>query len=567
MTVEKHDLSVTAANPAGVSATEEDPTSDDWKPQGWRFWLILMSLCLIVFVATLDGSIIIIALPLISRELEAAGDYIWIANSFMLAQTVIQPLCAQLCNIFGRRNPVLISIILFALGSGIAGGANTTATIIAGRTIQGLGSGGILLLVELIICDLVPLRHRGTYLGIVLSGGAFGAILGPVVGGALATANWRWIFWMNLPICAVILPAIAVLLRVQYTKELSLTRALSRIDWIGSFIFIGSSCAILLGLVFGGSEYPWSSWRVVLPLVLGFLGGVGFYFYGGSHLCLEPSVPPHIFRNRTSVAGFYLVFVSSVTLQWACLFWPIYFQGVRWTTPLRSGLDFIPFEAFLIVTAIISGGLLTKFGVYRPLHFLGFALSMLGPGLNTILSRHTRTPVWVVYQAIHACGQALLTPTILPAILASLSETDVAAATGVYSFLRSFGWVWGLTLPGVVFDSRFDHASTRISSKEVQRMLQNGGAYEAAGSEYVKSLPLAIQDQVVETYLGALRVVWIVGVALAGSGLLVVLAEKHIPLRQELSTQYGLEMKAEKDGGGLRESTNLRGTGTMEEGK
>jgi hypothetical protein len=209
---------------------------------------------------------------------------------------------------------------------------------------------------------------------------------------------------MNLPICAVILPAIAVLLRVQYTKELSLTRALSRVDWIGSFIFIGSSCAILLGLVFGGPEYPWSSWRVVLPLVLGFLGGVGFYFYEGSHFCVEPSVSPHIFRNRTSVAGFYLVFVSSVTLQWACLFWPIYFQGVRWTTPLRSGLDFIPFEAFLIVTAIIAGGLLTKFGVYRPLHFLGFALSMLGPGLNTILSRHTRTPVWVVYQAIHACG-------------------------------------------------------------------------------------------------------------------------------------------------------------------
>lgn len=441
---------------------------------------------------------------------------------------------------------MLVSIAIFALGSGLAGGATTTSMMIAGRTVQGLGSGSILMLVELVICDLVPLRQRGTYLGIVMSGGAFGAVLGPVVGGALATTNWRWIFYMNLPICAVIFPAIAWLLRVQYTKEPTWARALTRIDWIGSFIFISSSCAIMLGLVFGGSEYPWSSWRVILPLVLGFFGGIGFFFYEGSTFCKEPSVPPRIFTNRTSVSGFYIIFISSVTLQWVCLFWPIYFQGVRWTSPLRSGINFIPFQVFLIVIAVVAGVLLTKYGLYRPLHFIGFSLGMLGTGLNTTLSRQTSTPVWVVYQAIYASGQALLTPTILPAILASLSEADVAAATGVYSFLRSFGWVWGLTIPGVIFDSRFDHSSSHISDAEIRHTLQNGGAYEAAGGEYVKSIPPVVQDQVVSTYVDALKIVWIVAIALNATGMLMVLVEKHIPLRQELDTTFGLDTKGEK---------------------
>jgi MFS family permease len=132
------------------------------------------------------------ALPKISAELSSGNSYIGIGNSFLLAQTVIQPAMAQLCDIFGRRWPMIINVVTFAVGSGIAGGARSTVTIIAGRTLQGLGSGGIMLLVELIVCDLVPQRERGKYLGIVLSTAALGAIAGPIVGGALADQNWRW---------------------------------------------------------------------------------------------------------------------------------------------------------------------------------------------------------------------------------------------------------------------------------------------------------------------------------------------------------------------------------------
>ncbi|TGO71239.1 hypothetical protein BELL_0603g00070 [Botrytis elliptica] len=159
--------------PDSVLQTQEESMPNT--PKSWQFYLILFSFSFISFVAALDGSIIATALPKITNDLSAADNYVWIANSFLIAQTVVQPLCAQICNIFGRCAPI-------------------STMLIAGRTVQGLGSGGIMMLVELIICDIVPLRERGKYLGIVMSSTAIAAILGPAVGGALATVNWRWLF-------------------------------------------------------------------------------------------------------------------------------------------------------------------------------------------------------------------------------------------------------------------------------------------------------------------------------------------------------------------------------------
>ncbi|KAF7938800.1 uncharacterized protein EAE98_001138 [Botrytis deweyae] len=167
--------------PDSVLQTQEESMPNT--PKSLQFYLILFSFSFISFVAALDGSIIATALPKITNDLSAADNYVWIANSFLIAQTVVQPLCAQICNIFGRCAPI-----------GIAGGSNSSTMLIAGRTVQGLGSGGIMMLVELIICDIVPLRERGKYLGIVMSSTAIAAILGPAVGGALATVNWRWLF-------------------------------------------------------------------------------------------------------------------------------------------------------------------------------------------------------------------------------------------------------------------------------------------------------------------------------------------------------------------------------------
>lgn len=158
----------------------------------WHFALTMLSVCLMAFVASM-GSSIATALPSISNELRAGQNYVWIAAIYMFAQTAVQPPCAQLCNIFGRRNPMILSVVAFAAGSAVAGSSKSTTLLIAGRSIQGFASGCIMMLSELIVCDLVPLRERGKYVGIVLTAIALGTVVGPITSGALAEHHWRWV--------------------------------------------------------------------------------------------------------------------------------------------------------------------------------------------------------------------------------------------------------------------------------------------------------------------------------------------------------------------------------------
>lgn len=155
------------------------------------FWVIISIPCTCSLVSSLDALIITTALPYITSSIGGHAQYVWVANSFVLASTAVQPLYAQLSNIFGRRNPMLIATALFTLGSGICGGARNIAMLIAGRTVQGLGSAGLFVFADLIVCDLVPLRDRAKYMGIVISTGSIGTTLGPIIGGAIAQADWR----------------------------------------------------------------------------------------------------------------------------------------------------------------------------------------------------------------------------------------------------------------------------------------------------------------------------------------------------------------------------------------
>lgn len=239
---------------------------------------MLASICLVGFLVPLDGTIIVIALPRVANEIQLGGEkYIWVSNSFWLAQTVMQPFFAQVSNMIGRKGPMIFSVLVFGVGSAIAGSANSATALIAGRTLQGFGSAGMMLLMEVILCDIVPLRQRSQYISYALSASAAGAIIGPPLGGAIANKNWRWIFYMTVPLSGIIAIVMVFCLRLQHTRQNN-WKQLTQIDWIGNLIFIGSITSILLGLVFGGIVYEWSSWHVLVPLVVGVLGGPRFTF-------------------------------------------------------------------------------------------------------------------------------------------------------------------------------------------------------------------------------------------------------------------------------------------------
>lgn len=537
----------TTGDPSPSTQQEPPPTEPQPpSPKGWAFWLVFLGLCFAGFVSATDATIITTALPIISNDLGGQGNsvYIWLGNAYVFASTATQPLYGQLSNIFGRRYPMIISVALFALGSGIAGGADTSGIFIAGRLVQGLGAGGMVMLIDLIVCDLLPLRERSTYLGIVLGACAVGSLAGPVIGGAIVTrATWRWAFWINLPVCALTLAIMIPFLRLSWTRSPSWGHSLARVDYIGNTIFVGSITAILIGLIQGGVVYSWSMWQVIFPLVIGFVGWAVFFVQQG--FCPEPTMPLRLFTHGTSAVVYMQDFVVSVLLEWCIYVLPLYFQSQLAASALTSGLDILPINAFMIPSGAVAGALLTKVGRYKELHWTGFGVLAISCGLFSTMGPSTSTVAWAWFEILAGVGIGLPLTTQLPAIQAVLPEADTAISTSTYSFIRSFGFVWGATIPSIVFNSGIDARIQYIDNPSVREALGHGGAYSYAPS--VRNLEGETLKQVLYVYQEALRIVWLVGLAFAVVGFLLVFAEKHVALRTTLETEFGLQRR-EKSG-------------------
>jgi MFS family permease len=521
---------------AAPSWPDPEPTPRKRHPP--KFWIIIVALSLLAFISALDTMIVTTALPTITQEIGGAADYVWIGNSFVFASSVLQPLVGQLADILGRKLPTVASIVLFIVGSGIAGAASNSAAFIAGRAVQGIGAGGIYVLIDIVCCDLVPLRDRGKYLGIINGWAGVAAALGPVLGGVLAQANWRWIFWMNIPICVLPLAPVAVFLP---DKKSNVLAGLRTVDYLGTAIFIPSIVAVLFGLVTGGVVYPWSSWRVILSLVLGFLGWIAFHIQ--QYFAVNPSVPTRLFSNRTSAVGFALTFLGSVALQALGYFLPVYFQAVLTTSVRQSGINFLPVAISCLFFAAIAGISLSAFGFYRPIHAIAFGLSVLGYGLFTLLDQNTSTVAWAFFEIIAAGGLGMTISAVLPAILAGLSPTDVASATAAFSFIKTFGFIWGVTVPSVIFNAAVNSRVDQVSSPSMRDELRDGRAYAFASQAQRVSATLdsRVWIEVVQVYVESLKEIWWFGLGISGLALLLVYVQKELPLSKELHTEYGLE--------------------------
>ncbi|KAF4629175.1 hypothetical protein G7Y89_g8972 [Cudoniella acicularis] len=490
---------------------------------GWRFWIIFLSLAITSLLTAIEATVTSTALPTIARDLNSGKLYVWFVNAFFLTSTAVQPLYGQFANVFGRRWPTMVAIALFALGSGISGGSTSAPMLIGGRAIQGMGLGGVNVMIDMIVCDLVPLRKRGNYIGMIYVVFAVGSSIGPFVGGVFTDrVTWRWVFYICLPICGVSLALMLVFLQVKYQKETTFKQKMARVDWLGNALLIASVVAVLIALTYGGTSHPWSSWRVVLPLVLGFLGIIAFHIYEASGYCVEPTMPPRLFGNRTSLFAFVIIFLHGALTYWIVYFLPVYFQSVLQSTPTGSGVQLLPTVIFTVPFAIVAGAWTTATGKYKPPLILGFAFMTLGIGLFTTLDASSSMGAWVGYQVIAAIGTGLVITPSLPAAQAALPESDVAASTAT-CLLGSIG----------------DDAT--------RERLLGGAAYEEASRSFIDSFPEAVRSDIISTYAGAMKMVWQVAIAFTALGFIVSWLVKEIELRKTLDTEYGLKDSKSKE--------------------
>ncbi|KAF2795009.1 DNA repair protein RAD50 [Melanomma pulvis-pyrius CBS 109.77] len=523
-------------------AEDHEEGEGDFHP-GARLWTVIISLGITLLLTALENTVVSVAMPYIVADLGMGESYVWITNAFFMCSAAIQPLIGQLCNIFGRRWNMLVSVALFTLGSGLCGGATNGGMLIAARAIQGLGSGGITLLNDIIVSDLVPLRLRGNYIGVILSIYGVGTTLGPFIGGSIvAHTTWRWVFYLNLPIGGLSLVILFVFLQVNYDGHMTLRQKIGRIDYLGNAVLMASAVSILYALAYAGVQYEWSSWHILVPLLLGFLGFLIFPFtQAGPLAAAEPVLPLRLFAHRTSAIIAFNTLMNSALSYWTVFFLPIFFQSAKLYGPQYTGVALLPLSLLAIPGSAFAAISISRWGRYKPVHIFGFSVFMLGLGLMTLNNPRTTVAQWASYECVAALGGGVLLNSQLPAFQSAVPESDQAAASAAWGFIRSIGWVWGVAVPASIFNNRIGQLVGQISDPKAAVLLSKGGAYGTTTAAQIQQFPHQVQQEMRFVYSQAVQRTFEIAIAFAGVGFLLSLFEDEIVLRKRLDTEYGLK--------------------------
>ncbi|KAJ7666622.1 major facilitator superfamily domain-containing protein [Mycena polygramma] len=509
-----------------------DPSSTPHR--GPTFWLIFASICISLFVSALELTTVSTALPIIAADLRVT-EFVWVGTAYALASTAFLPMSGGLAEIFGRQHAMLLSIILFALGSALCGTATNQYVLIGGRAVQGLGGGGIRSLAVIILADLVTLEERGIYGILTGLTWCIACVVGPIIGGSLAAQGaWRWLFYLNLPISGVAAVFVCVFLRLPIPPG-TFREKMGRLDLVGNFIVIASTTCCTLALTWGGATAPWMSLQVLVPLWCGLLGLAFFLLYEAT-VAAYPLVPVVLMCNRTSLSGYVQSFVVGLVTLCVVYFLPVYFQGCKDASAIHSAVLGLGVAA-LAPAAIVAGVLVSKTQRYRPQMWAGWCIIILGLALLSTVREDTPIGRTVFFGAVTGVGLGFEYSTTMFPVQAPLPVSQNARALAFLTFVGSFAGVWGLTIGGAVLDNQL----MRRLPAGFAAHVPGGAAVAYAVIPQIQALPPAERLGVQVAFAESLGVVWAVLVALAGVGLLASLFMEGLPLHTKLDRRWALQ--------------------------
>ncbi|TKA62335.1 hypothetical protein B0A55_10656 [Friedmanniomyces simplex] len=504
-----------------------------------RFYLVFSALAALSLIVALDGTSISVALPIIAKALNgSANDAFWVGTSFLLSSTVFQPIYAAFSHIFGRKQLTLIAIALFLAGTLIAGLAQNMFMMLVGRSVQGIGGGGITALTAILVTDLIPLRHRGQWIGVLGAMWAIGSVSGPVIGGSLAKPSlWAWIFFITLPFIAASFVLVAMLIRLA-PIPIGFRHKLRRADWGGSVIFAVSMTSILVPLTWGGVQYDWTSWHVIAPVGFGFCGLV-ILGYHERFVAREPIIPFNAFTNRTTNIAYLTTTLHGMVL-WCLLYYqPLYFQAVRGFSPVLSGVALFPATFTVAPTAIVSGLVISKFGCYRWAIWGGWGLTTLGVGLLCAINTDTQLAQVVLTDLATGLGLGSLFPALQFQLQSAAEAKHLATSVAMFAFFRGLGQTLGIAIGGNIFQNAL---STRFAKQPLFADDAMGIAIDAtAVVQWLQDQPDGDARTVMRTaFTDSIRIVYIVMAGFALLAAVVSLFVKHYDMDRALETEQAL---------------------------
>ncbi|KAF7889871.1 uncharacterized protein EAF02_002286 [Botrytis sinoallii] len=431
-------------------------TSDTTSPylQGWRLAVVITSLTLGIFLIALDTTIIGVAIPKITSDFRNLDDIAWFGSAYLLTVTAFQPSFGTLYKFFNAKYVYLISILIFEVGSILCAAALNSSMFILGRAISGLGAAGLYQGALGIVGYTVVLEKRPLYFGIVVSSFAISGCIGPIIGGVLTDhVSWRWCFWINVPIGAVVLVVVTIFLNLKSSNienaALPLKSKMKYVDGAGTLTFIGAITSLLLALQWGGQSLPWSSPKIIGLLVA--FGGLAFIFAIIQWKRGECAIIPlRVVCQRSVSMVICLLFFVGLTITVLSYYIPIYFQAVRGLSATASGIRFISMIVPQTVCLIVVGAFASIWGYYAPYIIAGTTICTVGCGLLTTIGLGTTTVQWAAFIAIIGIGFGGALQLPYTALQLVLSENDLPTGNAIAVFSSQLGGAVGLAIGQVL---------------------------------------------------------------------------------------------------------------------
>jgi EmrB/QacA subfamily drug resistance transporter len=484
--------------------------------------VIMTALMLALLLAALDQTIVSTALPRIANDLHGLSKYSWVATAYLLTSAVSTPLYGKISDMFGRKKIFQSAIIIFLVGSALCGLSQNMNQLIVFRGLQGLGAGGLMTLVMTIIGDIVPPRQRGRYQGYFVGVFGIASFVGPLLGGLFTDhLSWRWVFYINLPLGAVALTAIASRL------HLPVHRTEHKVDYAGAGLLAIAVVTLLLATVWGGVDYPWGSAQI-----LGLFGTSlvsSLLFVWRERYAKEPIISLELFKNSIFSVATILSFLIGIVMFGALIFLPQYQQIIRGDSATKSGLMLLPLIGGLMVSSATSGRIIAKIGRYRFFPMAGTLCVTLSFWLFSHITATTNRAILGIWMAILGVGIGMVMPVLTLAVQNAVERKDLGTATSTVTFFRSIGSSLGAAIFGAILINRL---TTNLQSS----LPGASGAHLAKGlqssSAQLKSAPPSVVHTVLNAFASAFSDVFLIAIPFAIVAFLVSLFLKESPLRE-----------------------------------
>ncbi len=484
--------------------------------------VVMSGALLAMLLAALDSSIVNTALPRMAADLGGLSRLSWVVTAFMLSSTVTSPLYGKLSDSYGRRTMFSVSIVIFLLGSVLCGAARGMDALIGFRALQGLGAGGLLVLAQASIGDVISPRDRPRYQGLFAGTFALASAAGPLLGGIITQAlSWRWIFYVNLPLGAL---AFAMIwLGLQHDAAQREPGRAGRIDYAGTLLLTSATAALLLLLDWGGAQFAWMSLRAFALGALTLIALVLFLWR--ESVAAEPIIRLALFRNKTFARGSAVGGMATFAMFGALVFMPLYFQLVLGMSPAESGFMILPQVSCMVLSSFLGGRIVSRYGRYRPFLLGGMALEAASLATLAGLAFAGASPlVFVIVLALLGLGMGIFMPNLTNAIQNAVPHAQLGAATGAMVFIRSLGGAVGVAASGAIMTARLSHAHL-------------GAGFSAASlhsATALAGLSPAHHAAIAFAYRSALAGSFLLSGIVMSCGFLLVLGLSEVPLRNQV---------------------------------